>query len=97
MDYLLIQILNGVQTKYPSGSIYLFAPAEFGHEKINDWNTLEIASRNEEIRITLNGHLVAKHPGDPARPKTGPIGLQLHDRFSVIQFRNLRIRELPKK
>jgi hypothetical protein len=91
-----IQILNGVKTKYPSGSIYLFAPAEFGHEKESDWNSLDIASRNDEIRVRLNGHDVARHPGAPGRPKAGPIGLQLHDRFSVIMFRNIKIRELAK-
>ena len=88
-----IQILNGVKTKYPTGSLYLFAPAAFGLEKENDWNSLDIESRNEAIRVKLNGHAVASHPGEPGRPKTGPIGLQLHDRFSVIQFRNIRIRE----
>lgn len=91
-----IQILNGVKTKYPSGSIYLFAPAEFGHEKESDWNSLDIASRNDEIRVKLNGHDVARHPGAPGRPKAGPIGLQLHDRFSVIMFRNIKIREIAK-
>ncbi len=90
-----IQILNGVKTKYPSGSIYLFAPATFGHEKENDWNSLDIESRKDMIRVKLNGHEVAVHPGDPARPKSGPIGLQLHDRFNVILFRNIRIRTLP--
>ncbi len=89
-----IQILNGVKTKYPSGSIYLFAPATFGHEKENDWNSLEVESRNDRIRVKLNGVEVASHAGDPARPKTGPIGLQLHDRFNVILFRNIRIRTL---
>lgn len=92
-----IQIVNGVKTKYPTGSIYLFAPAAFGHEKESDWNTLDIESRDAGIRVTLNGHEVANHAGDPARPKTGPIGLQLHDRFNMILFRNIRIRELPKK
>lgn len=86
-----IQILNGVKTKYPTGSVYLFAPAEFGHEKLSDWNALDIESRNDLIRVKLNGHLVASHPGEPGRPKTGPIGLQLHDRFSAIQFRNIKI------
>ena len=89
-----IQIINGLKSKYPSGSIYLFAPAVFGHEKLNDWNTLVIESRNDEIRVRMNGHQVASHPGDPARPKRGPVGLQLHDRFSVMQFRNIKIREL---
>ena len=91
-----IQILNGVKTKYPSGSIYLFAPATFGHEKENDWNSLEIESRNEVIRVKLNGHEVASHPGEAGRPKVGPIGLQLHDRFSTIMFRNIKIREHKK-
>ena len=87
-----IQILNGVKTKYPSGSIYLFAPAAFGAEKVNEWNSLDIESRKEGIRVLLNGREVARHAGDPVRPKVGPIGLQLHDRFSVIQFREVRIR-----
>ena len=89
-----IQIINAVKTKYPSGSIYLFAPATFGQEKPNDWNSLDIESRNGGITVRLNGHPVASHPGDPARPKTGPIGLQLHDRFNTIQFRDIRIREI---
>jgi hypothetical protein len=91
-----IQIINGVKTKFPSGSLYLFAPAVFGYEKEGDWNALEIESRKDVIRVKLNGHEVASHPGEPARPKTGPIGLQLHDRFNVIQFRDIRIRELGK-
>ncbi len=91
-----IQILGAVKTKYPTGSIYLFAPAAFGHEKENDWNSLDIESRSDIIRVRLNGHEVASHPGEPGRPKTGPIGLQLHDRFSVFLFRDIRIREMKK-
>jgi hypothetical protein len=88
-----IQIINGIKTKFSTGSVYLFAPAEFGQEKENDWNSLDIESRNDVIRVRLNGKEVASHPGDPARPKTGPIGLQLHDRFSLMMFRNIRLRE----
>jgi hypothetical protein len=88
-----IQIINGVKTKYSTGSIYLFAPAAFGHEKENDWNALDIESRKGSIRVKLNGHLVSEFAGAPGRPTTGPVGLQLHDRFSVILFRNIRIRE----
>jgi hypothetical protein len=44
----------------------------------------------------VNGWLVVEHPGDPARPKAGPIGLQLHDQFSLIMFRNIRVREIGK-
>ena len=90
-----IQISNGHADNYPTGSIYLFAKAEGGVQKPLDWNLLEIESRNEMIRVRLNGNLVCQHPGDPQRSKTGPIGLQLHDPDSVVMFRNIRIRELP--
>lgn len=89
-----IQINNGYPDPILTGSIYRFAQARTGFEIDNDWNTLEIESRKDGIRVKLNGHLVAEHPGDPARPKAGPIGLQLHDQFSVMMFRNIRIREL---
>jgi hypothetical protein len=44
--------------------------------------------------VTLNGRVVAESEGDPQRSKVGPIGLQLHDQFSIIMFRNIRIREI---
>ncbi len=59
----------------------------------HDWNRMEIQSRNNVIRVKLNGKLVTEHPGAPERPKTGPIGLQLHDVRTVIKFRHIRIRE----
>ena len=87
-----IQIYNGVKEKFPTGSIYLFAPAEFGHEVANGWNSLDIESRDNMIRVKLNGHVVSSFAGDPGRPKSGPIGLQLHDQFTTAQFRNIKIR-----
>lgn len=89
-----IQINNQYPDPHPTGSIYGFIDAKVGAQKDNDWNSMDIESRNEIIRVKVNGVLVAEHPGDPKRPKTGPIGLQLHDQFSVIQFRNVKIREL---
>lgn len=91
-----IQISNGYADKYASGSIYLFATASKNLQKPLDWNLLEIESRNDKIRVRLNGEWVAEHPGDPKRPKTGPIGLQLHDPNSVVMFRNIRIREIRR-
>ncbi len=89
-----IQINNEYPDPHPTGSIYGLADARTGVQKDNEWNTLDIESRHDAIRVRLNGILVAEHPGDPKRPKTGPIGLQLHDQFSVVQFRDIRIREL---
>jgi hypothetical protein len=85
------------EEKYPSGSLYLFAAAPKGVQTDNDWNALEIESREKLIRIQINGKVTAEHPGDSARSKTGPIGLQLHDQQSVVMFRNIRIHELTKR
>jgi len=89
-----IQILNGYRDKYPSGSIYLFDAAKPGHQIENDWNAFDIESRNDMIRVKLNDYLVSQYAGEPGRPKTGPIGLQLHDKSSVVMFRNIRIKEV---
>jgi hypothetical protein len=92
-----VQLLAGGGGKYPSGSIYLIAPAAPGKQRANDWNTLEIESRRELIRVKINGAVTAESPGEPARPKAGPIGLQLHDRFSWAMFRNIAVRPAGRR
>ena len=89
-----IQISNGYDDKYPTGSVYLFDKAKTGFQILNDWNTFDIESRNEGMKVKLNGHLVSEYAGEPGRPKKGPIGLQLHDQTSVAMFRNITIREV---
>jgi hypothetical protein len=90
-----IQINNKYPDPHPSGSIYGFMDAPKDAQIEDDWNTMDISSRKDMIAISINGKVVAAHAGDPARSKTGPIGLQLHDQFSIVMFRNIRIRELP--
>jgi len=89
-----IQILDDDKEKFPSGSVYLFQAAKTGAMRHSDWNSMEIESRAGMITVRLNGEQVAQSPGDPQRSKVGPIGLQLHDRFSTVMFRNIRIREI---
>lgn len=86
-----IQILSEEPAANPSGSIYDVAPAPGGLQVKNDWNTLDIESRHNLIRVRLNGKLAAESPGVPERPLKGPIGLQLHDAFSWVLFRNIRL------
>ena len=88
-----IQLNNQYPDPHPTGSIYTFVDAKPGAQKDNQWNKLEIESRKDIIRVKVNGIVVAEHAGDPKRPVRGPIGLQLHDQFSVVMFRNIRIRE----
>ncbi|HYW42998.1 MAG TPA: DUF1080 domain-containing protein [Bryobacteraceae bacterium] len=88
-----IQINNRFPDPHPSGSIYGFVDAPKDAQHDDDWNAMDISSRNDKITIRLNGRVVAEHPGDPKRSKVGPIGLQMHDQFSIIMFRNIRISE----
>ena len=89
-----IQIIDPDNNTYPTGSVYLFQAAKTGFHKRAQWNRLEIESRSKMIRVKLNGAPVAESAGDPARSKAGPIGLQLHDQFTIAMFRNIRIREI---
>jgi hypothetical protein len=91
-----IQILasNDPKEKNPTGSIYQLYPAKPGLQRNNAWNTMNIEYRPDRIRVTVNGTIAAEGSTDPARPKHGPIGLQLHDRSTWILFRNIRIRKL---
>jgi hypothetical protein len=91
-----IQINNRFPDPHPSGSIYGFMDAPKDAQRDDDWNAMDILSRNDKITIKLNGRVVAEHAGDPQRSKVGPIGLQLHDQFSIIMFRNVKINELGK-
>jgi hypothetical protein len=92
-----IQINNLYPDKHPTGSIYTFAMAKPGAQVDDQWNTLVIESREDIIRVRLNGQPVCEHAGDPKRSKTGPIGLQLHDQYSVTMFRNIRLREAGRR
>ena len=90
----IIQIIDDDHQKNPTGSIYSLVPAKIGVHRPGAWNSMDIESRNAMIRVRINGQVAAEGPGEAARSKTGPIGLQLHDRFSTVMFRNIRIREL---
>jgi hypothetical protein len=89
-----IQINNLYPDPHPTGSIYNVVDAKTGAQKDNQWNKLEIAVRKDLLKVTLNGVVVAEHAPVPGRATRGPIGLQLHDQYSVAMYRNLRIRVL---
>jgi hypothetical protein len=88
-----IQINGTGPSNNPTGSLYTFTVAPDGIQKDAEWNTLTIESRPDKIRVLLNGKQTAEHPGAEGRPKKGPIGLQLHDQYNFVMFRNIKIRE----
>lgn len=94
------------------GSLYGLVPAKRGHLKpVGEWNAQEILCQGRHIRVTLNGSVVVDanladldHLGDkgidgydhPGRyRKTGHLGFMGHR--TRVEFRNLRIRELPAR
>ena len=92
------------------GSVYGLVPAKRGHLKpVGEWNAQEILCQDRHIRVTLNGSVIVDanladldhlgnkgidgydHPG--RYRKTGHLGFMGHR--TRVEFRNLRIRELP--
>ena len=88
-----IQINSNWPDKWATGSIYGLAAAKPGLQREGEWNSLNIESRKDSIKVYINGILAAEHPGDPNRPLMGPIGLQLHDQSSVVMFRQIWLLE----
>lgn len=88
------------------GSIYGVVPAKTGHLKpAGEWNEEEITANGRRITVTLNGAVIVdadldsvkdpdilkQHPG--LARTTGRIGFLGHG--SRVEFRNIRIKELP--
>jgi 3-keto-disaccharide hydrolase len=89
------------------GSVYDVIPARAGYLKpAGEWNKEEIMANGSRIRVTLNGVIILdadlknvrdeavlkKHPG--LKNKSGHIGFLGHG--SLIEFRNIRIKTLPR-
>ena len=67
--------------------------AEF--HRAGEWNHLRIMVSGNRIQTFLNGEPFVDYQAVRI-PEEGPVGLQLHAGVHmVIQFRNIRIRELP--
>lgn len=71
---------------------------------IGAWNTFEITLRGDRLTVMLNGEEVIGGAALPGVPARGPIALQHHGAKkdgawvsppSLVQFRNLAIKELP--
>ena len=88
-----------------TGSIYgIQAPSERVSKQAGQWQRMVIMAQGVHIQVGLNGrkivdtdlsyyiHLADTHPG--LLRKGGYIGLQSHG--SRIEFRNLKLRELPE-
>ena len=73
---------------------------------VGQWNSYDITVIGDRVTVMLNGKLVIDNAQVPGLPESGPIGLQHHGGInrrtgelspasSLVQFRNILIRELP--
>lgn len=79
-------------------------PTRSADRDIGTWNTFELTLRGDRLTVVLNGQTVITNAQLPGVPSRGPIALQHHGEKkngvwvappSLVQFRNISIRELP--
>lgn len=79
-------------------------PRRHADRNIGEWNAFEITMRGSRLTVVLNGETVIDNAELPGAPARGPIALQHHGAQkdgvwtsppSLVQFRNISIRELP--
>jgi hypothetical protein len=75
---------------------------------VGQWNSLDITVVGDRVTVMLNNKMVIENAQIPGLPKSGPIGLQHHGGIdqktgqlgpasSLVQFRNVLIRKLPRQ
>lgn len=103
-----VQIQDTGDEFHRTGAIYSLSPAKEFPASEDGWNTMEIELAGQTTRVTVNGALVNEFRGGQAvperkrwfepqrgpRPDTGYVGLQNHDRRSVVRFREVSVRPL---
>jgi Domain of Unknown Function (DUF1080) len=79
-------------------------PSRNADRDIGAWNSFEITLNADRLTVVLNGQTVIVNAQLPGIPPRGPIALQHHGEKkngvwvappSLVQFRNIAIRELP--
>ena len=80
-------------------------PKSNADKPVGEWNTFEITMKGDRLTVVLNGTTVIENAQLPGVPSEGPIALQHHGGYdetkklwngasSLVQFRNVKIREL---
>lgn len=89
-----IQIDGDKPGTHATGSVYSFKAADsVPIRPAGEWNQYEITAVGQDYTIRLNGEVINTYRGD--RATEGMIGLQNHSDNDVVEFRNVRIKELP--
>jgi hypothetical protein len=90
---------------YGTGAIYRRVPARKQVAKDEEWFTMTVAAQERHIAVWVNGIQVTDwvdnrpikdNARNGCRLEKGPISLQGHDPTTDLNFRNIRIAEMPK-
>jgi Domain of Unknown Function (DUF1080) len=91
---------------YGTGAIYRRVPARRQVAKDNEWFTMTVVAEGRHIATWVDGVQVVDwtdnrplndNPRNGCRLEKGAISLQGHDPTTDLNFRNIRIEELPSK
>ncbi|MDX2034666.1 MAG: DUF1080 domain-containing protein [Blastocatellia bacterium] len=78
-------------------------PKKNADRNVGEWNSFEITLRGDRLTVRLNGEIVIEQAQLPGIPARGRLGLQHHGGKrdgkwvsppSLVQFRNVRIKEM---
>lgn len=89
------QIRNSPDASHPTGSLYEIERArddEIAHE--NEWFLMHIIAQGPHIVIRVDGKTVSE-VRDATKLEAGHIALQMHSQNSWVEFKDIKIRELP--
>lgn len=87
----------------PADVVAGVTPGIHADHNIGEWNSFEITMKGDRLTVELNGHIVIEDAQLPGVDERGPIALQHHGHKvdgewasspSLVQFRNIYIREL---
>lgn len=92
--------------KMPAEVRAAVTPRKRADKPRGEWNTFEITLKGDRLWVKLNGDEVISNAQLPGIPGEGPIALQSHGSYddktntwkgppSLVQFRNIAIKELP--
>jgi 3-keto-disaccharide hydrolase len=98
--------MNGYIEHKMTGSIYAVRNTWVAPAKDNEWFNYRIRVVGKTIQTFINDKLICEYaePAEPYRPKdkpgrllgSGTFALQAHDPGSVVKYRNMKVRILPK-
>jgi len=104
-----VQICDGGPDAFHStGAIYSLSKATARPAKVGEWNTMEITLKGDRVLVRVNGQAVNDfdprgpvpkrtkdyEPERGPRPESGYIGLQNHDKDSIVYFKEVSVRPL---